>query len=214
MIGIGIIGKKKEMISIYIKDKLYVCTILKLVKSEIINIKKNDINNYSILIGYNESNKINKPLKGIFKKYKVNNYKNILQFNKITYKNIESIKNKRNIDFTILKIGEKIDIIGKSIGKGFQGVVKRYNFSGVGEKSHGQHNRLRSPGSIGAGTYPGKVFKGTKMAGRMGNKRITVKNIKILYINEKYNFLLVKGSVPGKINKYLIIKKKYEKFNN
>ncbi|MDH3005132.1 MAG: 50S ribosomal protein L3, partial [Candidatus Shikimatogenerans sp. JK-2022] len=111
------------------------------------------------------------------------------------------------IDLKIYKNDKYIDIIGKTIGKGFQGVVKRYNFYGVGGKTHGQHNRLRSPGSIGAGSSPSRVFKGLKMAGHMGNNRITIKKIKIVSIDIKKKILLVKGSVPGKKNNYLIIKK-------
>ncbi|WOX79413.1 50S ribosomal protein L3 [Candidatus Shikimatogenerans bostrichidophilus] len=203
---IGLIGKKIKMINIFIKGKLYTCTVIKTEKGNIINIKKS-----KLLLGYIKVKKVNKPLMGFFKKYNSKYYKKIIEFNKLTKNEIKYIKNKKNIDLDIFNIGEKIDITGYSLGKGFQGVVKRHNFSGVGSKTHGQHNRLRSPGSIGAGTYPAKVIKGLKMAGRMGNKKVTVKKIKILLIKD--NILLVNGSVPGKNNKYLIIKKKYGEFN-
>ncbi|WOX79144.1 50S ribosomal protein L3 [Candidatus Shikimatogenerans bostrichidophilus] len=203
---IGLIGKKIKMINVFRKGKIYTCTVIKTEKGFII--KKS---NNKILLGYIKVKKVNKPLMGIFKKYNSKYYKKIIEFNRLTENEIKYIKNKKKIDLEIFNIGEKIDITGYSLGKGFQGVVKRHKFSGVGSKTHGQHNRLRAPGSIGAGTYPAKVIKGLKMAGRMGNKKVTVKKIKILLI--KKNILLVKGSVPGKNNKYLIIKKKYGKFN-
>ncbi|MDH3004424.1 MAG: 50S ribosomal protein L3 [Candidatus Shikimatogenerans sp. JK-2022] len=211
---IKIIGKKIKMISIFIKNKIYPCTIIYSLPNKIIYIKKNKKNNYVLLLGYEKINKINKPLKGLFKKYKTNYYKKLIQLNNLNDNEINIIKNnnKNNyIDLNLFKNCNYIDITGNSIGKGFQGVVKRYNFSGVGDKTHGQHNRLRSGGSIGAGSSPSKVIKGLKMAGHMGNKKITIKKIKILYINKKKNLLLVKGSIPGKKNNYLIIKN--DKFN-
>ena len=90
-----------------------------------------------------------------------------------------------------------VDVIGTSKGKGFQGVVKRHGFSGVGESTHGQHNRLRAPGSIGACSYPAKVFKGTRMGGQMGNERVTVQNLKVIKVIPEHNLLLLKGSIPG-----------------
>jgi large subunit ribosomal protein L3 len=100
-----------------------------------------------------------------------------------------------------------VDVIGTSKGKGFQGVVKRHGFSGVGESTHGQHNRLRAPGSIGAASYPAKVFKGTRMGGHMGNERVTVQNLQIIKVIPEHNLLLVKGSVPGAKGSIVIIEK-------
>lgn len=100
-----------------------------------------------------------------------------------------------------------VDVIGTSKGKGFQGVVKRHGFSGVGQTTHGQHNRLRSPGSIGAASYPAKVFKGTRMGGQMGNERVTVQNLQIIKIIPEHNLLLVKGSIPGCNGSIVIIEK-------
>ena len=90
-----------------------------------------------------------------------------------------------------------VDVIGTSKGKGFQGVVKRHGFGGVGQVTHGQHNRLRSPGSIGAASYPAKVFKGTRMGGQMGNERVTVQNLQVIKVIPEHNLLLLKGSIPG-----------------
>jgi large subunit ribosomal protein L3 len=100
-----------------------------------------------------------------------------------------------------------VDVIGTSKGKGFQGVVKRHGFGGVGQSTHGQHNRLRAPGSVGACSYPAKVFKGTRMAGQMGNERVTVQNLQIIKILPENNLLLLKGSVPGAKGSIVLIEK-------
>ncbi|WGH25387.1 MAG: 50S ribosomal protein L3 [Candidatus Shikimatogenerans bostrichidophilus] len=204
---IKIIGTKIKMISIFFNKKLYPCTIINCNPNKIIYINKTTNIYYTVLLGYDKIKKINKPLSGIFKKYKTNNYKKLIQLNNLTYRYIKDIINDDYIDLNYFKNDKYVDIIGYTIGKGFQGVVKRYNFSGVGGKTHGQHNRLRSPGSIGAGSSPSRVFKGLKMAGHMGNNRITIKKIKVLEIDVKKGIMLVKGSVPGKTNNYLIIKK-------
>ena len=103
--------------------------------------------------------------------------------------------------------GEFVDVIGTSKGKGFQGVVKRHGFAGVGQATHGQHNRLRAPGSIGAASYPSKVVKGMRMAGRMGGDRVTVQNLRVLKVVPEKNLLVVKGCVPGHKNAYVTIEK-------
>jgi large subunit ribosomal protein L3 len=103
--------------------------------------------------------------------------------------------------------GEFVDITGTSKGKGFQGVVKRHGFAGVGQATHGQHNRLRAPGSIGAASYPARVFKGMRMAGQMGNEKVTVQNLKVLQVVPEKNLLVVKGCVPGHKNAFILIRK-------
>ena len=103
--------------------------------------------------------------------------------------------------------GEYVDVQGVSKGKGFQGVVKRHGFGGVGQATHGQHNRLRAPGSVGASSYPSRVFKGMRMAGRMGTDNVTVQNLIVLKVVAEKNLLLVKGCVPGHTNSYVIIQK-------
>ena len=103
--------------------------------------------------------------------------------------------------------GEYVDVSGLSKGKGFQGVVKRHGFAGVGQATHGQHNRLRAPGSIGAASYPARVFKGMKMAGRMGNEKITIQNLKVLKVVSEKNLLVLKGSIPGHKNSIVVIRK-------
>ena len=103
--------------------------------------------------------------------------------------------------------GDFVDVAAKSKGKGFQGVVKRHGFAGVGQATHGQHNRLRAPGSIGAASYPARVFKGIRMAGQMGNKKIKTLNLRVIKVVPEKNLLILKGCVPGPKNSYLIIQK-------
>ena len=103
--------------------------------------------------------------------------------------------------------GEYVNVVGTSKGKGFQGVVKRHGFRGVGDATHGQHNRLRAPGSVGAASYPARVFKGMKMAGRMGNDRVTSQNLTIMKVLVDKNIILVKGSVAGAKNSFVIVEK-------
>ena len=100
-----------------------------------------------------------------------------------------------------------VDVVGTSKGKGFQGVVKRHGFGGVGQSTHGQHNRLRAPGSIGACSYPAKVFKGMRMAGQTGNKRVTVQNLQVVKVIPEYNVLMIKGSIPGHNGSIVLIEK-------
>ena len=111
------------------------------------------------------------------------------------------------IDVTLFQEGEFVDVIGTSKGKGFQGVVKRHGFAGVGQSTHGQHNRLRAPGSIGAASYPARVFKGMRMAGRMGGDQVTVQNLRVVKVLPEKNVLVVKGCVPGHKNAYVTIEK-------
>ena len=119
----------------------------------------------------------------------------------------EDLKLGDSVGVDHFEVGEYVDISGISKGKGFQGVVKRHGFAGVGQATHGQHNRLRAPGSIGAASYPARVFKGMKMAGRMGAEKVKVMNLRVLKVMPEKNILLVKGAVPGHNNSYLIIQK-------
>ena len=107
----------------------------------------------------------------------------------------------------LFEVGSFVTVVGTSKGKGFQGVVKRHGFAGVGDATHGQHNRLRAPGSIGAASYPARVFKGMRMAGQMGNERVKVENLQVLKIMSERNVIIVKGAVPGAKNSYIIIEK-------
>ncbi len=206
----GLIGKNIGMTNIYINNGEYTaCTIVKINTCYVIQIKTKKKDGYdSIQLGVddNKSKKINRSIIGHFKKYGVKPKKKLIEFKYNAKNNFFKIGKSINVNF--FKVGELVHVKGISKGKGFQGVVKRHNFSGVGERSHGQHNRLRAPGSIGAGSSPSRVFKGKKMAGRMGGKNVTIKNLKILSIDIEQKLLILKGSVPGNKNSYLIINKK------
>ncbi|NJJ98735.1 50S ribosomal protein L3 [Candidatus Karelsulcia muelleri] len=202
----GIIGKNIGMTSLFDESGWNIpCTIIEAGPCIVLQIKTKEKDGYdSCQLGFDEKKikNTNKPLLGFFKKNKSTPKKKIFEFS-IKKK----IKSGDLIKINIFNENEYVNITGISKGKGFQGVVKRHGFSGVGEKSHGQHNRSRAPGSIGAGSDPSRVFKGTKMAGRLGNKKVTLKKIKILKIDLIKNLLIVKGSVPGHKNSYLIIRK-------
>ncbi|WP_185868351.1 50S ribosomal protein L3 [Blattabacterium cuenoti] len=205
----GLIGKNMGMTNIYLNDGRNVaCSIVQINKCYITQIKtfkKDGYNSIQLGVDDKKHSKTNNPLLGHFKKSGVHPKKKLSEFKVDNISNFR-LGNFLMIDF-FLKVGDLVNVRGISKGKGFQGVVKRHNFSGVGERSHGQHNRLRSPGSIGAGSNPSRVFKGKKMAGRMGNKYVTIKNIQILKIDMTRNILLLKGSIPGNKNSYLIINK-------
>ncbi|WGH26812.1 MAG: 50S ribosomal protein L3 [Candidatus Bostrichicola ureolyticus] len=204
---LGIIGKYIGMISLYDIHGISIpCSIIKAGPCTITQIKTIDKDSYcSIQLGFEHKNEknTNKPLKGHFKKANTLPHKKLVEFTGY----FPNLKLGDNIKVNIFHENELINITGFSKGKGFQGVVKRHGFAGVGESTHGQHNRLRAPGSIGAGSDPSRVFKGTLMAGRTGNERITIKNIKLIKIDIEKDLLIVKGSVPGYKNSYLIINK-------
>lgn len=197
------------MTSIFSKDGVNVpCTIVHIPLCYVVQIKTIDNDGYfSVQLGIEEKEikKTTKSLLGHFKKAGISPKKKLLEFK---CNSISSFKIGAPIEINIFEEGELVDIKGISKGKGFQGVVKRHNFSGVGESSHGQHNRLRAPGSIGAGSDPSRVFKGKKMAGKTGKKSVTIKKMKILKVDLHQFFILLKGSVPGNKNSYLMIKKR------
>jgi large subunit ribosomal protein L3 len=166
-------------------------------------IKTQDRDGYeAVQLGFGSKKEKNTPnaLKGHFKKAKSEPKSELVEFKNFSDLNLGDVV---NVD--IFEEGEFVDVAGTSKGKGFQGVVKRHNFAGVGQATHGQHNRLRAPGSIGAASYPAKVFKGMKMAGQMGNGRVKASNLKVLKVIADKNIILVKGSVPGAIGSTLTI---------
>ncbi|WP_185871468.1 50S ribosomal protein L3 [Blattabacterium cuenoti] len=205
----GLIGKNIGMTSIFLKSGENVpCTILKVDPCYIVQIKTIENDGYfSIQLGVDdrEVKKTNKSLFNHFKKAGLSPKKKLLEFK---VDKVSDFILGNSIQINIFEEGELVHVKGISKGKGFQGVIKRHNFSGVGERTHGQHNRLRAPGSIGAGSDPSRVFKGKKMAGKMGKKSVTIKNLKILKIDFDQNIMILKGSVPGNKNSYLMIQKK------
>jgi len=202
----GIIGKKLGMTSIYSAEgKNLPCTLIQAGPCVITQIKSEERDGYnSIQLGFGEKKEKNTPkaMQGHFAKSKTTPKRKLVEF-----KGFNDVNLGDTITVDIFQEGEYVDVAGTSKGKGFQGVVKRHNFAGVGQATHGQHNRLRAPGSIGAASYPARVFKGMKMAGRMGGERIKVLNLQIMKVLSEKNILVVAGSVPGAKGSYLIIEK-------
>ena len=208
----GLIGKKIGMTSIFDDNgRIRPCTVIEAGPCTITQIKdqKNDGYN-AIQLSYDDlsKKKINKPTSGHFKKSSSQPKKKLVEFKNFRSKQLKIFKLGMELKLTdIFRENDFLDVKSISKGKGFQGVVKRHNFSGVGESTHGQHNRLRAPGSIGAGSTPSRVFKGMRMAGRMGGENIKQQNLKVLKINKDNNLVYVSGSVPGYRNSYVTLEK-------
>ncbi|MAS16360.1 MAG: 50S ribosomal protein L3 [Flavobacteriaceae bacterium] len=202
----GLIGKKIGMTSIYDNSgKNIPCTILQVGPCIITQIKTEEKDGYSSFqLGFDDKTKeSNKAAQGHFKKSKSSPKRKLVEFN--GYEGEFKVGDKINVDHFFE--GEYVDVTGISKGKGFQGVVKRHGFSGVGDSTHGQHNRNRAPGSIGAGSDPSRVFKGMRMAGQTGSAKVKALNLKVIKVMTEDNLLLVKGSVPGHNNSYIIVQK-------
>ena len=202
----GLIGKKIGMTSLYDNSgKNIPCTILQVGPCTITQIKTKEKDGYSSFqLGFDDKTKeSNKATQGHFKKSKSSPKIKLVEFS--GYEGEFKVGDKINVDHFFE--GEYVDVTGISKGKGFQGVVKRHGFSGVGDSTHGQHNRNRAPGSIGAGSDPSRVFKGMKMAGQTGSSKVKVLNLKVVKVMNEENLLLVKGSVPGHNNSYIIVQK-------
>jgi len=202
----GLIGKKIGMTSIYDNSgKNVPCTILQVGPCIITQIKTEEKDGYSSFqLGFDDKTKeSNKATQGHFKKSKSSPKRKLVEFS--GYEGEFKVGDKINVDHFFE--GEYVDVTGISKGKGFQGVVKRHGLSGVGDSTHGQHNRNRAPGSIGAGSDPSRVFKGMRMAGQTGSAKVKALNLKVIKVMTEENLLLVKGSVPGHNNSYIIVQK-------
>ena len=203
----GIIGKKIGMTSLFDENgKNIPCTVIQAGPCSVLQVRTEEVDGYSaVQLGFDDKSEKNvgKALAGHFKKAGSTPKAKLVEFNH----GFEDLKVGDEVKVGLFSEGEYIDVTGTSKGKGFQGVVKRHNFGGVMQATHGQHNRLRAPGSIGAGSDPSRVFKGLRMAGRMGGKQVTVQNLQVLKIDQEQNLLVVKGAVPGAKNSYVIIKK-------
>jgi large subunit ribosomal protein L3 len=202
----GIIGKKIGMTSVYSADgKNLPCTLIEAGPCVVTQIKSEEKDGYnSIQLGFGEKKEkhTTNALKGHFSKAGTSPKKKIVEFKSFSEANLGDV-----ITVDIFNEGEFVDVVGTSKGKGFQGVVKRLGFGGVGQATHGQHNMMRAPGSLGAASYPARVFKGMKMAGRTGGDRVKSINLQIVKVMPEKNVLVVKGSVPGAKGSYLIIEK-------
>lgn len=192
----GIIGRKIGMTSVYSAEgKATPCTVIEAGPCVVTQVKTVDRDGYdAVQLGFGERKEKNTPnaLKGHFKKAKTAPKAKLVEF-----KEFEGLNLGDEVNVEIFEEGEFVSVAGTSKGKGFQGVVRRHGFGGVGQSTHGQHNRLRAPGSIGACSYPARVFKGMRMAGQMGNKRVQMENLQVLKVLADKNLIVVKGSIPG-----------------
>ena len=203
----GLIGKKIGMTSLFDDNgKNIPCTVLEAGPCLVTQVRTVEVDGYNaVQLGFDDKaeKQVSKAAEGHFRKAKVTPKKKLVEF--------QNFEQELNLGDTVtvehFLEGDFVDISGTSKGKGFQGVVKRHGFAGVGQATHGQHNRLRAPGSIGAASYPARVFKGMRMAGQMGNSKVKVLNLKVIKVILEKNLLVVKGCVPGHKNAYVIIRK-------
>tara|TARA_B100000941_G_C28504656_1_gene556512 strand:+ start:1413 stop:2042 length:630 start_codon:yes stop_codon:yes gene_type:complete len=204
----GLIGKKINMTTSFDDERglAVPTTIIKLGPCKVIQVKTMKRDGYeSVQIGFDESKRLNSPQIG-HQKRSNSSYKILKE---VSSSSVDSVEVGQLFDCSIFEVGEKVSVQGISKGKGFAGTVKRYNFKG-GPKTHGQSDRHRAPGSIGAGSSPGRVWKGTKMSGHMGLDKVTQKGLKITKIDKENNIIEVKGSVPGSnTNAVIVLKENY-----
>ena len=203
----GLLGKKIGMTSVFSAEGQNVpCTVIEVGPCVVTQVKTVEVDGYeAVQVGFTDKKEkhTTKPEMGHFKKAGVTPKRHLAEFKGFG----EAYKAGDVITVDLFQDAEYVDVIGTSKGKGFKGVVGRHGFGGVGQTTHGQHNRLRAPGSVGACSYPAKVFKGTRMAGQTGNERVTVQNLQVLKIMPENNLLLIKGSVPGCKGSIVIIEK-------
>ncbi|KAB1229240.1 50S ribosomal protein L3 [Chryseobacterium sp. KBW03] len=203
----GIIGKKIGMTSLFDENgKNMPCTVIQAGPCSILQVRTLEKDGYTaVQLGFDDKSEKNvgKALAGHFKKAGSAPKAKLVEF----HNGFADVKVGEEVKVDLFTEGEYVDVTGTSKGKGFQGVVKRHGFGGVMQATHGQHNRLRAPGSIGAGSDPSRVFKGMRMAGRMGGEQVTVQNLQVLKVDQEQNLLVVKGAVPGAKNSYVIIRK-------
>lgn len=204
----GLIGKKVGMTSIFNEagDNI-ACTVVEVGPCVVTQVKTDETDGYNALqLGFGERKEkhTTNPLKGHFAKSGTTPKIRVTEFRDFS---IEKGLGEELLVDDVFVQGDVIEVTGTSKGKGFQGVVKRHGFGGVGQATHGQHNRQRAPGAIGACSYPAKVFKGLRMAGRMGGKRVTTTGLQVVKIFSEKNLLLIKGAIPGHRGAFVIVKK-------
>ena len=206
---IGIVGRKCGMTRVFTEDGVSIpVTVVEASPNHITQVKSLATDGYSaiqVTAGSKKASRVAKPQAGEFAKAGVEAGRGHWEFR--SEGSEEAFEVGGAITVERFEEGQKVDVTGTSKGKGFQGVVKRYNFRGVGDATHGQHNRLRAPGSIGQSSTPSRVFKGTRMAGRMGGDRVTVQNLEVVKVFADQNIMLIKGAIPGHKGSYVIIEK-------
>jgi large subunit ribosomal protein L3 len=203
----GIIGKKIGMTTFYGEDGTSIaCTVVEATPNVVTQVKTIENDGYkAVQLGFGEKREksTNLPLRGHFKKAGTTPKLKLVEFTSF----VQDLKTGESVDISIFEPGDFVDGIGTSKGKGFQGVVKRHGFAGVGGQTHGQHNRGRHPGSIGACSFPARVFKGLKMAGRTGGSRVKIQNLRVLKLLPEKNLILISGSLPGHNNSFVLLEK-------
>jgi large subunit ribosomal protein L3 len=203
----GLLGKKIGMTSVFSADgKNVPCTVIEAGPCVVTQIKTVETDGYTaVQVGFQAKTEkhTNKAQAGHFKVAGVTPQRHLVEFNGFA----QELQLGDAITCEMFEANAFVDVVGTSKGKGFQGVVKRHGFGGVGQATHGQHNRLRAPGSLGASSYPSRVFKGMRMAGRTGGDQVTVQNLQILKVIPEHNLILIKGSVPGAKGSIVIINK-------
>jgi large subunit ribosomal protein L3 len=204
----GILGKKLGMTSIFSENgEAIPCTIIEAGPCFVTHVKTKNKDGYdAVQLGFDEKPErlVSKPMKGQFARAKSKALRWLREFREV---NGFPTELGAEVRVDIFAQGDVVDVRGRSKGRGFQGVVKRHHFGGVGHTTHGQSDRVRAPGSIGASSYPSRVFKGMRMAGRMGHDQVTVRNLQILRVIPESNILIIKGSIPGAINGYVEVVK-------
>ena len=203
----AILGRRLGMTSIFTEDGNFVpCTVIEAGPCPVVQIKTKERDGYeAVQIGYEPiaERKVNRPRAGHFAKHDVEATRHLKEFRQL----VDKVKSGDIVTVESFTEGDKIKVSATSKGKGFQGVVRRHHFGGVGMATHGQSDRPRAPGSIGSSSYPSRVFKGMRMAGRMGGTRISIRNLTILRVMPEQNLILVKGSIPGAMNSVVEIVK-------
>lgn len=203
----AILGRKLGMTSIFSEDGVFIpCTVIEAGPCPVVQIKTKENDGYdAVQLGFEPiaERKVNRPQAGHFAKHELAPTRHLKEFRQL----VDKVKNGDIVTVDSFTVGDKIKVSATSKGKGFQGVVRRHHFGGVGMSTHGQSDRPRAPGSIGSSSYPSRVFKGMRMAGRMGGTRISVRNLTILRVMPEQNLILIKGSIPGAMNSLVEIVK-------
>ncbi len=198
----GMLGKKIGMTQVYNDlGEAVPCTVIEVGPCYVTQVKTSEKDGYeAVQLAFADAKekRLPKPIKGLLAKANVKPLRHFREFTGFDPKSL-AVGSEVKVD-TVFATGDRVKVAGTSKGQGFQGVVKRHHFSGVGMTSHGQSDRLRAPGSIGSSSYPSRVFKGMRMAGRMGGSRVTVRNLRVIRVLADSNLLVVQGSVPGHIN--------------